>query len=89
MALNIKNAEVERLAAEVAMMAGESKTEAIRNALLERAERLAQTHNRGQRMKKWLEENVWPKLAPEVRGKGISKAEREAILGIGPNGVCE
>ena len=33
MALNIKNAEVERLAAEVARLTGESKTEAIRRAL--------------------------------------------------------
>ena len=30
MALNLKNAEVERLAAEVARLTGESKTEAIR-----------------------------------------------------------
>ena len=36
MALNIKNAEVEQLAAEVASMAKESKTEAIRQALHER-----------------------------------------------------
>ena len=37
MALNIKNAEVESLAAEVAKLAHESKTEAIRIALKERA----------------------------------------------------
>jgi hypothetical protein len=40
MALNIKNAEVERLAAEVAGLANESKTEAIRRALADRKERL-------------------------------------------------
>jgi antitoxin VapB len=40
MALNIKNAEVESLAAEVAKLARESKTEAIRVALKERAFRL-------------------------------------------------
>lgn len=33
MALNIKNREVERLAAEIAALTGESKTEAIRRAL--------------------------------------------------------
>jgi len=33
MALNIKNPEVERLAADVARLTGESKTEAIRRAL--------------------------------------------------------
>ena len=35
MPLNIKNAEVERLAAEVSRLTGESKTEAIRRALEE------------------------------------------------------
>ena len=40
MALNIKNAEVERLAKEVAEMAHETKTEAIRRALEERKIRL-------------------------------------------------
>jgi len=38
--LNIKNAEVERLATEVASLAHETKTEAIRIALLERRVRL-------------------------------------------------
>src|SRR5438128_12697313 len=41
MALNIKNRNVEQLAAEVARLAGESKTEAVRRALEERRERLA------------------------------------------------
>ena len=36
MGLNIKNPEVEQLAAEIASMMRESKTEAIRRALLER-----------------------------------------------------
>ena len=42
MALNLKNDEVELLAAEVAHLTGESKTEAIRQALLERRRRLSQ-----------------------------------------------
>ena len=40
MPLNIKNAEVERLASEVAALAHETKTEAIRRALLDRKQRL-------------------------------------------------
>jgi len=40
MALNIKNIEVERLAAQIAEITGETKTEAIRRALLERKDRL-------------------------------------------------
>ena len=40
MGLNIKNVELERLAFEVAGLAHETKTEAIRRALLERRARL-------------------------------------------------
>ena len=43
-ALTIKNAEVERLAAEVAALTGESKTQAIRVALEERRRRLSDRH---------------------------------------------
>jgi antitoxin VapB len=39
-ALNIRNAEAERLAAAVARLTGESKTEAVRQALADRLERL-------------------------------------------------
>ena len=41
MALNIKNAQVEDLATEIAGITGESKTEAIRRALEERRQRLS------------------------------------------------
>ena len=44
MALNIKNQEVERLAAEVSELTGESKTQAIRKALEERKSRLELAH---------------------------------------------
>jgi antitoxin VapB len=40
MGLNIKNDEVERLASEIARKTGETKTEVIRKALLERRDRL-------------------------------------------------
>jgi hypothetical protein len=43
MALNLKNPEVERLAAEVARLTGESKTEAIRRSLEECRQRLRGT----------------------------------------------
>ena len=38
MALNIKDPETERLASEVAKLAGETKTQAVRTALTERKE---------------------------------------------------
>ena len=89
MALNIKNAETEQLAAEVAALAGESKTEAVKVALRERRERLRRSESREERwtrFERFLEEEVWPQIPPEVRGKPITKAEREEILGIGPEG---
>jgi antitoxin VapB len=90
MALNIKNPQVERLAEEVAAMANETKTEAIRRALLDRKERLAVRRvdpGKAERLRRLLEEHIWPTIPPEIRGKTITKEEREAILGYGPNGV--
>jgi antitoxin VapB len=90
MALNIKNEEVERLAKEVSQLAHESKTEAIRKALEERKLRL-RLHlvdtNRGDRAFGFLEREVWPFLPDDVRGKRLTKAEEEEILGYGSNGV--
>jgi len=89
MALNIKNPEVERLAAEVARLARESKTEAIRRALLDRKQRLAiyrTEASRAQRLRAWLENEVWPSIPPEVFGRRITKEEEEEILGYGPEG---
>jgi antitoxin VapB len=90
MALNIKDAETERLAAEVASLAGETKTRAVKVALQERKERLAaglRGRRRTDRLRKWLETEVWPNLPADVRGNPITKEEREEILGYGPEGV--
>jgi antitoxin VapB len=90
MALNIKNREVERLASEVAQMARETKTEAIRRALEERKDRLklgSFRQSKRERLRNWLETEVWPNLPPEVRGRPLSKEEEEEILGFGTDGV--
>ena len=89
MALNLKNEEVERLAAEVAEMTGESKTEAIRRALQERRERLKgrSLEQRRERVLKFLEKEVWSTLPPGERGRRLTQAEEDEILGIGPDGV--
>lgn len=89
MALNIKNAAVERLAAEVAELAGETKTQAVRRALEERKERLALSGGRmtHEDMVGFLERDIWSKLPPKVRGKHVTKKEREDILGYGRQGV--
>ena len=89
MALNIRNPEIERLAAEVAELARESKTEAIRNALRERARRLrlhGSDPSREQRV-----EAVLARFREEFPkgdfGRSLSKEEEEQILGFGPDGV--
>ena len=89
MALNLKNDEVERLATEVARMTGESKTEAIRRALQERRERLKgrSLEQRRERVLKFLEKEVWSTLPPGERGRRLTQAEEDEILGIGPDGV--
>lgn len=95
MAMSIQNPETVRLAAEVAARTGETEEEAIRKALEERKQRLlprdelspAERTERVKRFWKYLEEEVWPKIPAELREKGISKEEREEILGYGPEGV--
>ena len=89
MALNIKNAEVERLATEVARLTGESKTEAIRRALEERRRRLksVSADTRRARVLRFLEKDVWPTLPPDQMGRRLSREEEDDILGYGKGGV--
>lgn len=90
MSLNIKNPEVERLADQVARLAGETKTEAIRQALLARYEVLtamASGRHRGRRLAVFLERRAWPLLPAGRAKKSLSRKERERILGFGPEGV--
>jgi len=90
MALNIKNTEVERLAAEIAGLTGESKTEAIRQALLERRRRIrtrVSTTARERRLRTFLEREVWGRVPADQLGRAPDRAERERILGYGDAGV--
>lgn len=90
MALNIKNAAAERLASEVAALTGETRTEAIRVALLERKQRLRL--GRGQdskqaRIERLLSERILPEIPKTVLGRKISRRQKERILGYGPTGA--
>ncbi len=90
MALNIKDPVAERLAAEVAVLAHENKTEAIRNALQERKERLELGGGKrsAEDFRSFLETEIWPLFPEGSLGKPpMTKAEREEILGFGPDGV--
>ena len=90
MALNLKKEEVERLAAEVARLANETKTEAIRRSLLDRKQRLLMQGgqvSRREKIESFLRTRVWPEVPPNMIGRRISKRERERILGYGSHGV--
>jgi antitoxin VapB len=90
MALNIKDPEAEKLAAEVAAMTGESKTRAVKVALQERKQRLALRivrRDRGAALRRFLEQEVWPQVPRKALGRRMTRRERDAILGYGPAGV--
>lgn len=92
MALNIKDEETEALVTKIVSLTGETETEAVRTAARERLERLRSGSKPRRKkmtegeMQHWLETEIWPKVPKELLGKGISKAEREEILGYGPEG---
>ena len=90
MAVNIKNERVERLLDEVAALTGETKTEAIRRSLEERRDRLARVSadvNPADRLRRLLDREIWPAIPPGVRGRRLTKAEEEQILGYGDDGA--
>lgn len=90
MAMNIKDPEAERLAAEVAALAGETKTRAIRIALQERRDRLIVQDSqlsRRDRLERFLTHEAWPQIPDHVRGRPLTRQEREDILGYGTEGV--
>lgn len=90
MPLNIKNAQVERLIAEVARLTGENKTEAVRRALEERHDRLARrlpAPSRATRLRRFLEHELWPVVPAAALGQPLPKADKERILGYREDGV--
>ncbi len=78
MALNLKNPEVESLAAEVAKRTGETKTEAIRVALLERRARLAEPAQEFTDAHRFLERH-WATLPPGL--KMPTREEEDELFG--------
>jgi antitoxin VapB len=90
MALNLLP-DLESLAEEVATLAGESPSEAVRKALEERKERLSLRVIRGgdrkAQIRHWLETEVWPQIPAETLGGRLSREEEDEILGYGPAGA--
>jgi antitoxin VapB len=90
MAMNIKDPETERLIAQLAELTGETKTGAVRQAVRARVEQLRAEEGveaRIARLTRLLEDEIWPLIPPDERGKPLSKEEQEEILGFGPDGV--
>jgi antitoxin VapB len=90
MALNIKDQDTERLAAEIAALAHETKTRAVKVALEQRRAQLVGRRvrpGRRDRLRRFLVDEAWPQLPPDALGTPLSKADREEILGYGPEGV--
>jgi antitoxin VapB len=92
-ALNIRDKETEALVARITSLTGETNTAAVREAARERLERLQSQSRPGRKkmtaeeMRHFMETEIWPLIPDELLGKGISKAEREELLGYGPGGV--
>lgn len=85
MSLNLKNDEVVNLANEVALLAHETKTEAVRRSLEERRARLL-GQSRRQPLGQFLSGHVWPLIPPDVLGTTLTRDEEDLILGYGPDG---
>lgn len=92
MALNIENQETEKLAAEIAEIAGETEEEAVLRSLRERRERLGARAPRRPKPRTLeealhhMETEVWPLLPNRRRGlPPMTKAERAKLLGYGPD----
>jgi antitoxin VapB len=90
MALNIKSDEVERLAEEIAAVTGESKTQAVREALRERRDRLGFRIVPGERkahLLRFLENEIWSKIPSDQLGREHDASLEDQILGYGADGL--
>jgi antitoxin VapB len=47
----------------------------------------ASVEARRRRVLRWLEKKVWPALPAAERGRRLTRAEEDDILGFGPGGV--
>lgn len=87
MSLNIKNEEVVRLAEWICARTGETKTEAIRKSLEQRAATLGREtyEERLEKIQNYVREIAQPKYGGP--NEPMTKEEVEDILGFGPDGV--
>jgi antitoxin VapB len=91
MTLSIKDKETEALVARIVELTGETETAIVRKGARERLDRIAAEPKPRPKMtmeeiEHWLEDVVGPRIPKEERGRRLTKAEREEILGYGPEG---
>jgi prevent-host-death family protein len=44
-------------------------------------------HDRAERLRRFLEQEVWPLLPPDQARRGLTQLEEDGILGYGPHGA--
>lgn len=81
MALHIEDPEAERLARLISERDGMPVEAVLLQSL--RAHQAQVVAERQARIRKVLEEEIWPNIPDELKGKPISKEEEE-LLGYGP-----
>lgn len=87
MALNIRNGEADRLAAELAALAGETKTDAVICALRERLVRLRQLHSAGEPLRGGLVDRLDRVAMRFARRPVLDPRSVEEILGYDDSGL--
>ena len=78
------------MAEEVARLSGQNKTQAVRQALEEKRERLSLRVSHAARTvqrRRFLEREIWADIPDELLGKPHDDALDDEILGYGPHGV--
>ena len=79
MPITIDNPELERLIQEIAAELQLDEAEALTSIIRDHADYLKR---RGAVMN-WLQNDVWPKIPSDVRGKRITREEKAELLGYG------
>jgi hypothetical protein len=93
MTLEIRDKETREMATEIARRIGTSEEEAVRQALLEKQERLRLQPTRRRRprtlegMLEMMEREIWSQIPDDLLGgPPMTKDEKEELLGYGPEG---
>ena len=91
MGLNIDDPEVNRLVAEVAAATGETETEVVRRAMLDRKEQLGlpMVDERVRQIMNRMDRELLPLISPERRNNPLTPEEQNEILGYGPGGYAD